>query len=158
MAISQAMCTSFKVDILSGGQNFNTTNIARSANTQDVFKIALYTSSATLDATTTAYTTSGEVTGGVNYTAGGNTLTVAQIPTSTTGAGGSGTTTAWMNFNNVVWTSTSFSAAGAMIYNFTQGNRCVAILSFGGTVTTTSGNFTVVMPTSNNTNAILRIA
>lgn len=156
MAITQAMATSFKVEILDAYHNFGTGPV-RASGAADTFYMALYTATATLDATTTVYTTSNETTG-TGYTAGGQAMTISQTPTSTTGAGGSGTTTAWMNFNNVVWTSTSIAAAGAMIYNFTQGNRCVAILSFGGTVTTTSGNFTVVMPTSNNAAAILRIA
>ena len=94
MAITQAMATSFKVEILSSYHNFNTTNPARSANTQDVFKIALYTSAATLDATTTAYTTSNEVPSTGNYTAGGNTLTISNVPNSATG------TTAWLSFSN----------------------------------------------------------
>ena len=97
MAISQAMCTSFKVELLSGGHNFNTTNVARSANTADTFKIALYTSSATLDATTTAYSTTDE-TSGTGYTAGGNTLTISQVPTSTS-------TTAWLDFADTTWAS-----------------------------------------------------
>lgn len=158
MAISQAMATSFKVEILSAYHNFNTTSPARTANVQDTFKIALYTSSATLDATTTAYTTSGEVTGGVNYTAGGNTLTVAQVPTSTTGAGGSGTTTAWIDFNDTTWSAATITANGAMIYNSSQGNRCVCVLAFGGDKTSTLGDFTIVFPTPNNTSAIIRIA
>jgi hypothetical protein len=79
MAISQAMCTSFKVELLSGGHNFNTTNVARLVDTQDVFKLALYTSSATLDATTTAYSVTNEASG-TGYSAGGGTLTVSAVP------------------------------------------------------------------------------
>ena len=89
MAITQAMATSFKVEILTAYHNFGTAP-TRGTGAADTFKIALYTSSATLDATTTVYTTTNEVATAGNYVAGGNTLTIAQVPTSTTGAGGSG--------------------------------------------------------------------
>jgi hypothetical protein len=150
MAITQAMCTSFKVDILSGGQNFNTTNRALTANTQDVFKIALYTSSATLDASTTAYTTSGETTG-TGYTAGGNTLTVSVVPTS------SGTT-AYLSFGTTSWTTATITARGAMIYNSTNSNKAVCILDFGSDKTSTAGTFQINFPTADASNAIIRIA
>lgn len=150
MPITQAMCTSFKVDVLSGGQNFNTTNRALSSNTQDVFKIALYTSSATLDATTTAYTTSNEVTG-TNYTAGGNTLTVSVVPTS------SGTT-AYLSFSNTSWTTATITARGALIYNSTNANKAVAVLDFGSDKTSTAGTFQINFPTADASNAIIRIA
>jgi hypothetical protein len=142
MAISQAMCTSFKVQLLSGAQNFNT-------GTTKVYKIALYTSAATLGATTTAYTTSGEVVG-TGYTAGGNTLTVSQIPTS------SGTT-AFIDFADTTWSSATITARGALIYNSTD-NTAVAVLDFGSDKTSTAGDFTIVFPTADATNAILRIA
>jgi hypothetical protein len=150
MAITQAMCTSFKVDILSGGQNFNTTNRALASNTQDVFKIALYTSSATLDATTTAYTTSGETTG-TGYTAGGNTLTVSVVPTS------SGTTS-YLSFGTTSWTTATITARGAMIYNSTNANKAVCILDFGSDKTSTAGTFQINFPTADASNAIIRIA
>lgn len=150
MPITQAMCTSFKVDVLSGGQNFNTTNRALSSNTQDVFKIALYTSSATLDATTTAYTTSNEVTG-TGYTAGGNTLTVSVVPTS------SGTT-AYLSFSNTSWTTATITARGALIYNSTNANKAVAVLDFGSDKTSTAGTFQINFPTADASNAIIRIA
>ena len=150
MPITQAMCTSFKVDVLSGGQNFNTTNRALSSNTQDVFKIALYTSSATLDATTTAYTTSNEVTG-TNYTAGGNTLTVSVVPTS------SGTT-AYLSFSNTSWSTATITARGALIYNSTNANKAVAVLDFGSDKTSTAGTFQINFPTADASNAIIRIA
>jgi hypothetical protein len=150
MAITQAMCTSFKVDVLSGGQNFNTTNRALSSNTQDVFKIALYTSSATLDATTTVYTTSNEVVG-TGYTAGGNTLTVSVVPTS------SGTT-AYLSFSNTSWTTATITARGALIYNSTNGNKSVAVLDFGSDKTSTAGTFQINFPTADASNAIIRIA
>jgi len=149
MAISQAMTTSFKVDILSGGHNFNTTNRSLTSNTQDTFKIALYTSSATLDATTTAYTTSNEVVG-TGYTAGGNTLTTV-APTS------SGTT-AFVDFNDTQWTTATITANGALIYNSSNSNKSVAVLAFGSDKTSTAGTFTIQFPTADASNAIIRIA
>jgi hypothetical protein len=150
MAISQAMCTSFKVELLSGGHNFNTTNVARSANTADTFKIALYTSSATLDATTTAYSATNE-TSGTGYGAGGNTLTIAQTPTSTS-------TTAWLDFGDSTWSSSTITANGALIYNDTNSDTAVAVLAFGGDKTSTNGDFTIIFPTADSSNAIIRIA
>lgn len=150
MAISQAMCTSFKVELLSGGHNFNTTNVARSANTADTFKIALFTSSATLDASTTAYSTTNEVSG-TGYTAGGNTLSVAQVPTSTS-------TTAWLDFSDTTWSSATITANGALIYNDTNSDTAVAVLAFGGDKTSTAGDFTIVFPTADSSTAIIRIA
>jgi hypothetical protein len=142
MAISQAMCTSFKVQLLSGAQNFNT-------GTPKTYKIALYTSSATLGATTTAYSTTNEVVG-TGYTAGGNTLTVSQIPTS------SGTT-AFIDFADTTWATASITARGALIYNSTD-NTAVAVLDFGSDKTSSAGDFTIVFPTPDASNAILRIA
>ena len=155
MAITQAMTNSFKVDALSGGMNFNTTNRALTANTQDVFKIALYSaSSASLDATTSAYTTTGEITG-TGYTAGGNTLSISQIPTSS----GTPSTTAYINFANTSWGSTaSFSADGALIYNSSNSNKSVCVLNFGGTKTVTSGTFTIQFPTAGTGSSIIQIA
>jgi len=150
MAITQAMSTSFKVEILTAFHNFGTT-VTRAGTGADTFKIALYTSSATLDSTTTAYSVTNE-TSGTGYTAGGNTLVISNTPNSVSG------TTAWLSFSNSTWTTSTISAAGALIYNSTQANRAVAVLSFGGTVSSTAGDFTVVMPTANNTSAIIRIA
>ena len=150
MAISQAMCTSFKVELLSGGHNFNTTNVARSADTADVFKIALFTSSATLDATTTAYSTSNEVAG-TGYTAGGNTLTISQVPTSSS-------TTAFIDFADTTWSTATITANGALIYNSTNSDTAVAVLAFGGDKTSTAGDFTIIFPTADASNAIIRIA
>lgn len=149
MAISQAMATSFKVEILDGIHNFGV-GVVRASTAADTFKIALYTSSATLGATTTAYTTSNEVTG-TNYTAGGNTLTISQVPTSTS-------TTAWLDFADTTWSSATITANGALIYNSTQGNRAVAVLAFGGDKTSTAGDFTIVFPAADSSNAIIRIA
>jgi hypothetical protein len=150
MAITQAMATSFKVEILDGFHNFGV-GVVRGSTAADVFKIALYTSSATLSATTTAYTTSNEVATAGGYTAGGNTLTVSQVPTSTT-------TTAWLDFADSTWTAATITANGAMIYNSTQSNKCVAILAFGGDKTSTAGDFTIIFPTADSTSAIIRIA
>lgn len=148
MAITQAMATSFKVEILDGVHAFGTT-VARGSTTPDTFKIALYTSSATLSAATTVYTTSGEVTG-TKYTAGGNTLTNV-APTSTG-------TTAFTDFNDTTWSNATITARGAMIYNSTQGNKCVAVFDFGSDKTSTDGDFTVIFPTADASNAVIRIA
>jgi len=151
MAISQAMVTSFKVEILNGIHAFGSA-VIRATAAPDVFKLALYTSSATLGAATTAYTTSDEVSSsGTNYTAGGLTLTVSQVPTSTG-------TTAWLDFDDLTFPSATLTARGALIYNETQGNKAVAVLDFGSDKTSTAGNFTIQFPTANSTSAILRIA
>lgn len=142
MAITQAMCTSFKVELMQGTHNFN-------ASGGDVFKIALYTSAATLGAGTTAYTSSNEVAG-TGYTAGGNTLTRVD-PTS------SGTT-AFIDFADTTWTGASFTARGALIYNATDGNRAVCVLDFGSDKTVSDGTFTIQFPTPDAANAIVRIA
>jgi hypothetical protein len=144
MAITQAMATSFKVGLLDGVFDFGT-------GTSQVFKIALYTASATLDATTTAYTTSNEVVG-TGYVAGGNTLTVSQVPTSTG-------TTAFLDFADSTWASATITARGALIYlaNGTT-NDAVCVLDFGSDKTSTNGNFTVIFPAADASNAIIRIA
>ena len=149
MAISQAMATSFKVDLLNGIHAFGTT-VTRGSTNADTFKIALYTSSATLDATTTAYSATNGVSG-TGYSAGGNTLTVSQTPTSTS-------TTAWLDFADTTWSSATITANGALIYNDTQSDKAVAVLAFGGDKTSTNGDFTVVFPTADSSNAIIRIA
>jgi hypothetical protein len=151
MAITQAMVTSFKVEILDGIHNFGT-GVIRASTAADVFKIALYTSSASLDAATTAYTTSNEVSSsGTNYVAGGKTLTISQAPTFTS-------TTAWLDFDDITWDSATLTSNGALIYNATQGNKAVAVLAFGGDKTSTAGNFTIQFPAATSTTAILRIA
>jgi hypothetical protein len=142
MAISQAMCTSFKVELLDAVHNFGAGG--------DTFKIALYTSSATIGASTTTYTTSNEVTG-TGYTAGGNTLTVSVVPTS------SGTT-AYLSFANTTWSAATITARGAMIYNSSKSNKAVAVLDFGSDKTSTDGDFTINFPTADASNAIIRIA
>ena len=150
MAISQTLATSFKVEILDGIHNFGV-GVIRASTAADTFKIALYSTLATLDAATTVYTTLNEVTG-TGYVAGGNTLVISQAPTST-----STETVAWLNFANSSWTSASFSADGALIYNSTQGNKAVAVLNFGSTKTATAQTFTVTFPASTSDAAIIRI-
>ena len=149
MAISQAMATSFKVEILNGIHAFGTT-VVRGATTAATFKIALYTSSASLDDTTTAYSATNEVSG-TGYSAGGNTLTVSQVPTSTG-------TTAFLDFADTTWSSATITANGALIYNSSQSDKAVAVLAFGGDKTSTNGDFTIVFPTADSSNAIIRIA
>jgi hypothetical protein len=143
MAITQSLCTSFKVDLLSGTQNF----VSGTGNT---FKMALYTSSATLGATTTAYTTTNEITG-TGYTAGGNTLAVSTSPTS------SGTT-AYLSFTDTSWTSATFTCRGALIYNSTNSNKAVAVFDFGSDKQVIGGTFTITFPTADSTSAVIRIA
>lgn len=145
MAITQAIASSFKKQVLQGIHDFGD-NSAYPPAGGDVFKIALYTSSASLDASTTVYTTSGE-TSGPGYTAGGATLT-------NLGASLSGST-AYLSFDNYTWTTATISAAGALIYNSSQGNKAVAILSFGGTYSSTAGNFTVTFPANTSTTAVI---
>ena len=143
MAITQAMCTSFKQELLDGEMDF-------SSDTSQVFKIALYTSSATLDATTTAYSVTNEVSG-TGYTAGGNTLTVVAPTTSGT--------TAFLDFNDTTWSTATITARGALIYHADgSGNPAVAVLDFGSDKTSTAGDFTIQFPTADASNAIIRIA
>ncbi len=146
MAISQAMCTSFKIALLDGEMDF-------SSNTGQTFKIALYTSSATLGASTTAYATTNEVANGNGYTTGGYSLTISTNPTN----GGSGTT-AFLDFGDAVWPNATITARGALIYKSGGGNPAVAVLDFGADKTSTSGDFTVQFPAGDATNAIVRIA
>ena len=157
MAITNSVATSFKTEVLSGGHNFSSSNRALSANTADTFKIALYTSSATLNESTTAYTTTNEITNtaGSAYTAGGKVLTITQPPTAQSVPP---TTTVYVDFADVSWTSATFTAAGALIYNASNGNKAVATLSFGGDKTVVSGTFTVTFPTPNSGASIVQIA
>ncbi len=137
------MCTSFKKELLEGVHDFLNSG-------GDTFKIALYTNSASFTAATTAYTTSNEVTG-TNYTAGGNTLT--RVDPASSG------TTAFTDFADTTWSSSTITARGAMIYNDTaSGNPAVVILDFGSDKTSTNGDFTVVFPAADASNAIIRIA
>ena len=146
MAITSAVCTSFKVELLKGVHNFT-------ATTGNTFKIALYTSSASLGASTTAYSTSNEITNssGTAYTAGGATLT-SVTPTSDS-------TTAVCDFSDVSYTSATFTANGGLIYNDSaSGDPACVVVAFGGDKTVTSGTFTIQFPTADATNAIIRLA
>ena len=137
------MCTSFKQELLEAVHNFQLSG-------GDTFKIALYDNSASFTAATTAYTATNEITG-TNYVAGGNTLT--RIDPTSSG------TTAFTDFADTTWASSTITARGAMIYNDTAaGNPAVVILDFGSDKTSTNGDFTVVFPTADATNAIIRIA
>jgi len=150
LSIGQTLTTSFKVQILDGIHNFGV-GVIRATTAADTFKIALYSTLATLNSTTTEYTTQDEVTG-TGYTAGGNTLVISQAPTSTDTE-----TVAWLNFENSSWANATFSADGALIYNSTQGNKAVAVLNFGSTKTTTNQTFTVTFPASTSSAALIRI-
>ena len=145
MAISSAICNSFKQELLVGTHNIT----ASSGNT---FIIALYTSSASLGASTTAYSTSNEIsnTSGSAYSAGGATLTsVTPVLDSST---------AVCDFNDVSFTSASFTANGSLIYNDTQSDKAVAVIAFGGDKTVSSGTFTIQFPAADASNAIIRLA
>ena len=142
MAISTAMCTSFKQELLVGTHNFT-------ASSGNSFKLALYTSSATLGASTTAYTTSNEVSG-TGYTAAGAALT--NVTPTTSG------TTAFADFADLTFSSSTITANGALIYNDTQSDKAVCVLAFGGDKTSTAGDFTIQFPTADASNAIIRIA
>lgn len=137
--ITQALASTFKQELLEGIHNFSSAG-------GDVFKIALYTSSANLDSATTAYTTSGESSGS-GYTAGGEMLTNVGVSLSGT--------TAYLDFDDVTWAAATISAAGALIYNSSQSNKAVAVLSFGTTYSSTNGNFTVTFPAATSTTAII---
>jgi hypothetical protein len=140
MAITQAMATSFKVQLLNGEQNFSA----------DTFKLALYTSSATLGEDTTAYSATNEVPSTGNYSAGGNTLTVSVTPTNTGNV-------AFISFSNTSWANATITANGALIYNNSLSNAAVAVLAFGGDKTSTNGTFAVNFPTADATSAIIRL-
>ena len=147
MAITQAMCTSFKKELLEGKHNF----LASGGHT---FKLAMFTSSASLSAATTDYSTSNEVSG-TGYSAGGAALTSVNPTTSGT--------TAFCDFNDLTFSSSTITANGAMIYNTTTGGGssttdAVIILAFGGDKSSTNGDFTIQFPTADASNAIIRLA
>lgn len=138
------MCTSFKKELLTGTHNFT-------ASTGDTFKLALYTNSASFDATTTAYTATNEVGNSGTYTAGGGSLT--NVTPTTSG------TTALTDFADITFTSATITARGALIYNSSAaGNPSVIVLDFGSDKSSTSGDFQIVFPTADASNAIIRIA
>ena len=138
MAISQVLCTSFKKELLEATHNFGS----------NTFKVALYTSAATLNADTTVYSTDNEVSG-TGYSAGGVTLTVGTVA--------SGDGVGFVNFSDATWASSSFTARGALIYNVTQGNKAVMVLDFGDDKTSNNSTFTVGMPANTSTAALIRI-
>ena len=142
MAITQAMCTSFKQELLEAGHNFKNSG-------GHTFKIALFTSSASLDASTTGYSTSNEVSG-TGYSAGGNTLT--RVDPTTSG------TTAFTDFADSTFSTATITANGAVIYNDGASDAAVIVLAFGGDKTSTAGDFTIQFPTADASNAIIRIA
>ena len=150
MANTSAVCTSFKVLLMKGQMDFT-------ASTGDSFKIAMFDSDATLSASTTDYSTSEEITNtsGTAYTAGGEALTNV-TPTSSS-------TTAFTDFSDVTFSSASFTANGALIYNTTTGGGssttdAVCVIAFGGDKTATNGTFTIQFPTADASSAILRLA
>ena len=135
--IAQTLTTSFKQQLLQAVHDFST----------DTFYMALYTANADLGATTTVYTSSGEILG-TGYTAAGQVMTGISVSVTDT--------TAFVNFTNVVWTTGAFTARGALIYNTSKGNKSVAVLDFGADKTTTT-SFTVDMPTNSATTALIRL-
>ena len=139
MAISQAMCTSFKKELLEGTHNF----LASGGNS---FKLALYTSSASLGATTTAYSSTNEASG-TNYSATGSALTNVNPATSGTTA-----------FTDFTFSNVTITANGCLIYNDTNSDKAVCVLAFGGDKTSTAGDFTIQFPAADASNAIIRIA
>jgi hypothetical protein len=157
MALTQAMCTSFKAELMLGVHDFRD-------GSGDTFKIALYTSSATIDANTTAYTTSDESTG-TNYVAGGEDLINTGVSATDINAN---TGTGFTDFSDAVFTNVNVTARGALIYNSTPSangvantaltNAAVAVLDFGSDKTATDGDFSIIFPTNDASNAIIRIA
>lgn len=139
MAIVQTQTTSFKAELFTGTHVFGT----------DTFKLALYASTADLGAATTNYTTSSEVPASGTYSAGGGTLSGVAVSSSGT--------TAWVTFDNISFTSATITARGALIYNFSKGNKSVAVLDFGSDKVVSGGTFIVQMPVANATNALIRI-
>lgn len=141
MAITQALCSSFKKEILEGVHNF--------APGEDIFKIALYTNTASLDASTTVYTVSNEVVG-ANYVAGGAILTNNGVV-----LGGVGNSVAYVDFADAVWANSTITARGALIYNATNANKAVAVLNFGVDYSSSNGDFTVVFPAPTFNTAVI---
>jgi hypothetical protein len=142
MAISTAMCTSFKQELLEGVHNFKNSG-------GDTFKVALFTSSATLGASTTAYGTTNEVSG-TGYSAGGNTLT--RVDPTTSG------TTAFTDFADTSWSTSTITARGCLHYNSTDSDKAVIVNDFGSDKSSSGGTFTITYPTADASNAIIRLA
>lgn len=148
MSILQTVTTSCKIQLLQAVHNFGPTS-------PDTFKIALYNGNADINAATTVYTTSNEITG-TGYTAGGNTLVISQSPTS--GTNQNAVPTAFISFSNTSWTNATFTARAALIYNATQGNKSVAVLDFGSDKTVVNDTFQIIFPTADANSAIVRIS
>jgi hypothetical protein len=151
MANTQALCTSFKGELLVGHHNFGT-GVVRAATTADTFKAALYLASATVNAATTAYSSTGEVTG-TGYTAGGVTVTFG-TPPSTSGTTAFVTPSASISYSAVTL-ATAFDAV--LIYNSTQSNKAVSVHTFGSQ-TVTAGTFTLTMPVNDASTGLIRLA
>ena len=147
MAINQAVCATFKEQLLDGDHNISS----------DTLKLALYTNAATLDANTTAYAATNEVGASGSYSAGGGTLANANVSLTKTNATAS---TAFVDFDDLSFTTATISAQAALIYNTSSANvnAAIAVLDFGGVKTSTNGTFTIQFPTNDATNAILRIS
>jgi hypothetical protein len=152
LANTQAICTSFKVELMKGIHALGT-SVVRAGTTKDTIKAALFLESATINASTTAYSTSGEVSG-TNYTAGGVTVTNATEPTNTS------TTAHWTPSASIVYTTVTLNAANfnaVLLYNSTQSDKAIAVYTFGAQ-TITAGTFTLTMPTNDGTTGLLRLA
>ncbi len=156
MANTQSMCTSFMSELMTATHNFGTAP-TRGTSTADTFKAALYLASATINASTTAYSSTGEVTG-TNYTAGGVSVTNATPPTSTNASATAGTAY-WTPSASITYTNVTLSTAfdAVLIYNSTQSNKAVSVHTFGSQ-TITAGNFTLTMPSNTTSTALLRLA
>ena len=145
MAINQAVCATFKQQLLDGDHDISS----------DTVNLALYTSSATLDANTTAFSATNEVGNSGTYVSGGATLQNANVSLTKTNATAS---TAFVDFDDLSFTGVTLTARGALIYNTSNSNKAVAVLDFGGDKTATAGTFTIQFPNANDTQAIIRIA
>lgn len=143
MAITQAICNTFKQQLFQAQHNFDAVG-------GDTFYLALYTSAATIDAATTAYTTSNEVSSvGTNYPAGGGALTSLGVSLSSA--------TAFLDFNDVTFPNVTLTARGCMIYNSTNADKAVAVFDFGSDKTATDGDFTVIFPAATASTAVIRL-
>lgn len=156
MANTQALCTSFKGEILVGAHQLGSVTLVSrtslTAPTTDTLKAALYLATATVNASTTAYSSTNEVSG-TNYTAGGITVTNANAPST------SGTTAIWTPSASFAWTTVTLATAfdAVLVYNSTQSNKAISVHTFGSQ-TVTAANFTLTMPTNDASNALVRIA
>jgi len=157
MANTQSMCTSFLGELLSSTHNFSSANPAHTANTADTFKAALYVTTATMNASTTAYSATNEVSG-TGYSAGGVTVTNATNPASTNSSTTAGVGY-WTPSASIIYSSVTLSTAfdTMLLYNSTQSNKAVAVYTFGSQ-TITAGNFTLTMPSNTTTTALVRLS